>query len=231
MLLKWFTTPAFIGVLYLCVLIVFACIYFFMPVGSFYHATIQHEPAAVQHRSAFEAAVDKDLSIDRFNVGPQQLFTVNSNGSHDFEYHPTYITFRRSYYYYNMNKEGDELAALVRMCGKSDNPRFFTRTVDLAFTMAASISRTRTSVRAKSNESLTECDQDILRLIYQSFEKTDGGFQAMIDTSSDTQNLLVAVSEEQLGGSPREFWFDRATRMLYFSEPRSPQRVLGMCCR
>jgi hypothetical protein len=209
-------TPLRIAGLYFSALAVFAVIYYFMPTSYFFHTTIQNEPATEQHRDQFEAAINHDLAIDAFDVTPLHL-TVSSNQAHNFEYHRTFITFVTPYYYYKFTETDEERHELEKQCGESERPGFFRRTIDLNLTMSASISRTRTTVRAKPQAPLGACDVQILNLLYKSFEKTDYGFQAMVDTSPNTQDLLIAVSEEQLGNAPSLFRFDRGTRMLYFS--------------
>jgi hypothetical protein len=83
--------------------------------------------------------------------------------------------------------------------------------------MSASSVMTRTTVRGKSDTPFGPCEEAFLKLKFHSYENTGSGFQGMIDMSRATQDLLVAVSEEQLGNAPKLFWIDRATRMLYFS--------------
>ncbi len=212
-----FTTPRGIGGCYLLALFVFAVGYYFMPDEDFYHTTIQYEPATVEHRKQFEKAIDQDLRLEKFNETPHHL-TVSSNQAHNFTYRAEAISFEVSYYYYRFADSDEEWSGLEAKCGKSERAsRFYKRSLEFTIVMSASISRTTATVRAKPERPINECDQQILSAIYRSFEKTDYGFQAMVSTSPNTQDLLIAVSEEQLGHAPRQFWFDRATRMLYFS--------------
>jgi hypothetical protein len=212
-----FRTRPGIGGAYLGMLVIFAIAYYFMPEDDFYHQTIQFEPATVQHREQFENAINSAFELDKFDITPQHL-TVSSNKANNFIYRSDSISVDLEYYYYRFARTAEEWSAIEATCGPSEKEStFYKRSMNVTITTFASVSRTSITVRAKSQRPITECEFEILGLLYKSVEKTDHGFQAMLDTSSNTQDLLLAVSHEQLGNALREFWFDRATRMLYFS--------------
>lgn len=209
--------PLGIGIIYFITLLLFSIIYYFLPDEDFYHSSIQYEPATVEHKKRLEEIINKDFNIAKYSSSPGTIL-VDSGHAYDFNYSSGEVRFSIYYYYYEFADNEKEWAAVQSQCGKSETEStFYKRTVVLNIRMSASSGQIPHTVRAVPQSALTSCDRESLSGRYKEFETTKEGFQAMVDITPEANDLLIAVSEEQLGHAPHQFWYDRATRMLYFS--------------
>ncbi|WP_413988681.1 potassium channel family protein [Labrys okinawensis] len=209
--------PFGIGVIYILTLLSFSIVYYYMPDEDFYHSSILYEPATVEHKKRLEEILNKDFNIERYPSSPGNIF-VDSSHAYNFNYGFDEIRFSIYYYYYEDADSEREWAAIQDKCGKSErNSTFYKRTVVLDIQMSASSGQIPHTVHAIPQGDMSSCDREILSDRYKDLEITKQGFQAMVDITPEANDLLIAVSEEQLGHAPHQFWYDRATRMVYFS--------------
>jgi len=209
--------PRAIALAYFIVLLLFTGIYYWVPDTDFYHQSIQFEPNSRAHLKSLQRAMSDSLKIEAFQGGPFGT-TVSFIPAHDFHFPPgDSMTFTVGYYYYNLSASREQISTLTSRCGPSEKEgNFYRRTLSYQMTTFASSSGTSITVHAQTPQ-VNECDLDVLRLLYRSIERTQEGFQAMVQINPDINNLIAAVSKEQLGYAPRMFHWDRFTRMLYFS--------------
>ena len=210
-------TPRRIALAYFAVLLVFAGIYYAMPDTDFYHQSIQFEPSSVEHLRRFQAGLDEALGIQQFGKGPYGV-TVSPGSVHDLSFPFTnYVRFTMGYYYYNQQASESDWALLTSHCGPSEKLQpFYLRNIGYRMNTFASSGGHSVTIRAETPQ-LTECDIGVLKMLYTSIERTPEGFQAMAPVSPELNDLLQAVSREQLGHAPRAFQLDRFSRMFYFS--------------